>query len=194
MIEHYRRATDDHAHARFAVAESVLDGGINSRGSDGERQTDQGAPSPAIHDRLAILVGGSIVREGGARETPNQCDVPRHGAWIVGKYSAQNGGTDAGALRHGDGQLRTGATILVAHGGNAGGAPCVYGEVTPELSERGDPGEQPCGARAGVDHVSHIARVIVPVTLELLNRSPKQPFDHVVSPVSDGETGQGFGM
>ena len=42
------------------------------------------------------------------------------------------------------------------------------GEVPPELSERGDAGKQPCGTRTRVDHVAHIAGVVLPVPLELL--------------------------
>jgi hypothetical protein len=34
--------------------------------------------------------------------------------------------------------LPTWAAVLVAHGGNAGGAPCFGGEVTTEPSEGGD--------------------------------------------------------
>jgi hypothetical protein len=87
---------------------------------------------------------------------------------IVSEYDAENRRTDAGTLRHCDTELRAWAAVLGAHGGNAGGAPCSEGEVTPELSERGSAVKQPCGARTRVDHVAHITGVVLPVPLEFV--------------------------
>jgi hypothetical protein len=129
------------AHVRACAGGKLpagLDGWIDSRRSDGKRHTDQGAPSPTLHDRLAILIGRGIVRERGAREFPHQCDVRRHRVGVVGEHGAQNRRTDTGTFRHRDAELRARSAVLVAYGGNAGGAPCLDGEITPELSEGGD--------------------------------------------------------
>src|SRR6516225_5070319 len=172
VIEHHRCAANDDAPAGLAVAKGVLDRWIDSRGGDCKSQTDKGAPAPALHDRLAIFIGSGIVRERGAREVPDQSNVRRHGLGIVGEHSAQNRRTDAGTLCHCDGQLRTWTAVLVAHGGNPSGVPCLDGYVTPELSEGSDAGKQPYGARTRLDHVAHIAGIVVPVPLELVNRFP----------------------
>ena len=137
MIQRHGRTVNDDAHAGLAVAQGILDSWIDSPRGDGESQADQGAASPALHDRLAILIGSSIVGERGAREFPDQRDVRRHGVGVVREHRAQNRRTDAGTLRHRDAQLRTWAAVLVAHGGDAGGIPGLDGDVTPKLSERG---------------------------------------------------------
>src|SRR5262244_3674357 len=62
--------------------------------------------------------------------------------------------------------------------------PCVDGDVTLELSEGGDAGKEPRSTRTRVDDVAHIAGVVVPVPLELVDRSAQYPFDHVAPPAS----------
>src|SRR5689334_8348240 len=54
VTEEHRRARDDDARTGFPVSESVFDGGVNSRGGDGESQADQRSPSPAVDDLFAI--------------------------------------------------------------------------------------------------------------------------------------------
>jgi hypothetical protein len=180
----------DDGRARLAMAQSVLDGWIDTRGRHCESQTNQGSVAPALHDRLAIVIGGGIVCERGAREFPYQCDVRRHGGGIVAEYSAQHRGTDAGTLRHRDAQLRAGAAVFVTHGGNPGGAPGFDRDVAPELPHGRDAGKQPGGARAGVNYVAHIAGIVFPVPLELANRSPEHPSDHVIPPVPTRRRGR----
>src|SRR5262249_30825072 len=170
VIEHHRRPANDDASASFSMAHGVLHGWIDSSRGDCKSQTDQGAPSPALHDRVAILVGNSIVRERSPREFPHQRHVRRHRVGVVCKHGAQNRRIDAATLRHGDTELSTWAAVLVAHGGNAGGAPRIDGDVAPELSKRSDAGKEPRGTRTRIDHVAHIAGIVVPVPLELANR------------------------
>ena len=76
---------------------------------------------------------------------------------------------------------RAGAAVLVSHGSNTGSAPCVNGDVTPVLSERGGTRKQPCRAWAHIDHLAQIARIVVPVTLEFARCFPQCPSEHVNS-------------
>src|SRR5262245_4943996 len=63
-----------------------------------------------------------------------------------------------------------------------------------ELPQGGDAGKRPCSARTRVDHVAYLTGVVVPGPFELVDRSPQYASDHVALPVSNGETGYGFGM
>lgn len=56
-------AANDDPHTGLAVAKGVLDRWIDSCRGDRKSQTDKGPLSPALHDRVAILIGGSIMRE-----------------------------------------------------------------------------------------------------------------------------------
>src|SRR5215471_2724409 len=178
MIEHHRRAADNDAHTGLAVAKRVLDRWIDSRRGDRKSQADQGSAPPALYDLLAKLVGRGIVCERGTREFPCQGYVRRHRVGAVREHGAENRRTDTVTLRHCDGKLRARTAVLVAYGGNACGTPGVDGKVTPEPSEGVDPGKEPRGTRARVDHVADVTGVVVPVPLELVNQSAQCPSDH----------------
>src|SRR5262249_41407679 len=142
----------------------------------------EGTLSPALHDGLAIDIGRGIVRERRTSESPHQSDVRRHRVRIVGEDGAKNPGTDAGTLRHRDSELRAWAAVLMANGDDAGGAPCFHGEDTAELSEVGGARKQQDVSRTLVDHVAHVAPVVVPFPLELPDRFPQCPSDHFAAP------------
>src|SRR5581483_832127 len=80
---------------------------------------------------------------------------------------------------HADGQLRTRSAVLVAHGSNARSVPGLQGQLTPEPAEGRGAGKQPCCARTRVDDVAHVAGVVAPDPLELINLFVKHPSDHV---------------
>lgn len=125
MVEDDGSTANDDTHTRFAMAQRVLHGWIDARGSDCKGHTNKGAPPPALNDQLAIFIGDRIAPERGARKFPNERNVRRHSIRIVGKHGAQNSWTDTGALSHGNAKLRAGAAIFVANGGKAGSAPCI---------------------------------------------------------------------
>src|SRR5215471_2555842 len=162
MIEHHRRAADNDVHTGLAVAKGVLDRWIDSRRGDRKSQADQGSAPPALYDLLAKLVGRGIVCERGTREFPCQGYVRRHRVGAVREHGAENRRTDTVTLRHCDGKLRARTAVLVAYGGNACGTPGLDGKVTPEPSEGVDPGKEPRGTRARVDHVADVTGVVVP--------------------------------
>src|SRR5262249_54873099 len=154
VIEYHRRAANVNARAGFTMAERILDCWIHSRRVDGKSQTHNGAPSPAPYDRLAILSGRGVVREGCTRELPHQCDVRRHRVGLAGNHGAQNRRTDTVTLPNHSGELCAWTAVLVAHSRNAGGEPSLDGEVTPELFEGGDARKQARVPRTRVDDVA----------------------------------------
>src|SRR3954471_2991874 len=184
MIQRYRRPSDDHSHAGLAVAKCVLHRRVDPIRSYSEGHAHEGRLPPALYDRVAIFIGGRVVRQRGAREFPHEGDVWRHRVWLVRKQRTQNGRADTRTFSHRHGESRPRPAVLVTPRLNTRRAPRIDRKVPPKLSESGDPCEEPCGARTCLDHLAHITGVVVPLTFELIYSFVQNPPDHVVPPLS----------